>query len=472
MKPWSLYNNLFHSERYGSFLYNALSGVMLELDDEHFLTAGKLRDGYQGELPDEQREFLALLEEKGFLAHREEELLQLMQQRYLRNAECFSTSYLRLTICPTLACNFGCPYCFEHSQNDTTVMSDETIDALISFIKKHQDAKSLSVNWYGGEPTLAFDVIESLTRKFLDLYPEYDNASLVTNAYQLNQEKIDRLNELKITTVQITLDGGEATHNSRRMLKRGGGSTFSNILNNIDLLMHSSWKGNCSIRMNVDRTNQHEYAILCAELLYRYKGKKLLVYPGRVQAIHDNAYYHKCGLCNSEWSQFTIDGYNKAGLVPPEGLYPRIGKQNVCSATSYFSYIIGPKGEISKCWEDVGKEHMVIGSVHDDDPVCNSELVARYSIGTDPFDDDICVECVVMPICGGGCVNKRMRSKQFGEGGIDYCSPFKESLISYLEAYLYTLQTKESCAAVLGKNFESDMNKGFRMVQPANKSKA
>jgi uncharacterized protein len=470
MKPWSIYNHLFRSERFGSFLYNALNGIMLELDQDHFMTAGKLRDGFQYELLNEHREFLVFLEKKGFLALREDELLLLMQMHYQRNVACFSTSHIGLTICPTLACNFGCPYCFEHSQNDATVMSDKTMDALVSFIKKHHDAKNISVSWYGGEPTLAFDIIKSLTSRFIEIYPEYNNVGLVTNAYQLDQGKIDHLEELKVTSVQITLDGSEKTHNSRRMLK-GGIPTYRKILNNIELLMQSSWKGHCSIRVNVDRTNQQEYAPLRAELLGKYKGKNLLVYPGYIKNSLNHDYDHQCGLCNSEWTQFTLDCYKKEDIVPRGGFYPESGAQNTCIATSHYGYVIGPKGEIYKCWEDVGKEHMIIGSVHDEELVGNRKLVTRYSIGTDPFNDSTCMECPVMPVCGGGCINKRMRSQQFGEKGIEFCSPLKESLISYLEAYLDTQETKNICASVLGKSSEPTMKNGYCMVQPEQKKK-
>ncbi len=464
MKPWSLYNNLFHSERYGSFLYNALSGIMLELDEGHFLTAGKLRDGYQGELPDEHHEFLAFLEEKGFLAQREDELLQLMQMHYRRNVECFSTSTLGLTICPTLACNFACPYCFEHSQNDATVMNDETMNAIVSFIKKHQDTKNLSVSWYGGEPTLAFDVIVALTRKFLELYPDDYNAGLVTNGYLLDKNKINQLEALKITFIQITLDGSEETHDCRRKL-RNGAPTYEQILRNINLLMDSAWEGQCNIRINVDRTNQYEYQSLRIKLLERYKGRRMNVYPGRVN-IHDNAFDDQCGLYNSEWVKFILDSYNKEDIATLSGFYPISGAQNTCVATRRYGYVIGSKGEIYKCWEDVGKKEMVIGSVHEEQFLTNPKLVTRYSIGTEPFNDSICMKCPVMPICGGGCVNKRLRSQQFGEECLEYCSPLRESLQSYLEVYLDALQKIEICAAMLGTITGRSMEKGYRTAHP------
>ena len=468
VKPWSRYNTLFCSKQYGWFLYNALSGVMFELDEHHYRIAQSLCDGEPIFPSDPNRKFIETLEENGFLSLREEEKLKLMELRYQRNAACFTTAKLGLTICPTLACNFGCLYCFEQKQNDATVMSDETIEALIEFIRKHQDAKHLYVVWYGGEPTLAFDIIENLTARFLELFPDFDNADLVTNAYLLDEEKIERLNDLKISSMQITLDGSETTHNQRRVL-RNGDPTYERILHNIDLLMSSSWKGKCSVRVNVDRGNRHEYAAIHKELLECYKGKNLEVYPGYMKTYLDHSYGYQCGFCLSEWDEVMVDWYNNEGIVPRDGFFPKSGEQSTCIATSHYGYVIGPKGEMYKCWEDVGKEHMVIGWVHDDPSVTNPGLVARYSIGTDPHNDTECLECSAFPICGGGCVNKRLRSQQFGEEGLEYCLPFKKSPRKYLEAYLDTWQTKQICNAVLGTGTAPSMEKGYRMVQPEKK---
>lgn len=38
---------------------------------------------------------------------------------------------------------------------------------------------------------------------------------------------------------------------------------------------------------------------------------------------------------------------------------------STCTATSLYGYVIGPKGEIYKCWEDVGIKEKEIGSVLD-----------------------------------------------------------------------------------------------------------
>lgn len=471
MKPWSRYNTLFRSERYGWFLHNTLTGIMLELDESHNTAAASLRNGLPAAEPLIDGGFITALEEHGFLAEPSEEKLKLMELRYQRNAACFSTGYVGLTICPTLACNFACPYCFEHSQSDATVMDNRTIEALIAFIKKHNDARHLSVSWYGGEPTLAFSVIETLTEKFIEAFPDYADAGIVTNGYLLDQAKIERLDDLRITSVQITLDGSEQTHNQRRTL-RNGGATYEQILHNIDLLMDSGWKGNCAIRVNVDKTNRHEYVTLHKELLRRYKGRNLSVYPGHVNTFEGHDYDQQCGICNSDWSNFQFDGYRKDGITPRGGFFPASGAHNTCIATSHQGYVVGPKGELYKCWEDVGKQDMVIGSVHEEPFLTSPELLTRYTIGTDPHSDSECLECKVFPVCGGGCVNKRMRVQQFGEGGLDYCSPLKESLEQYLDLYMDVWHTNQICSAVLGKGSAPSMEKGYRMVQPEKKAEA
>lgn len=71
---------------------------------------------------------------------------------------------LILTINPTLACNFNCPYCFEN-EHSNIYMHDLVEEKIILFIKKHVGLKALDVTWFGGEPLLAFDRIVSMTKK-------------------------------------------------------------------------------------------------------------------------------------------------------------------------------------------------------------------------------------------------------------------------------------------------------------------
>ena len=66
-----------------------------------------------------------------------------------------------LTIAPTISCNFACTYCFqEHPQR---TMDSEQVTRTKRFIEARlQHGTHLHVTWFGGEPLMAFPVIQSL----------------------------------------------------------------------------------------------------------------------------------------------------------------------------------------------------------------------------------------------------------------------------------------------------------------------
>lgn len=461
---WSRYNTLFKSERFSPFVYNALSNTLIELDEAHYqMLKGLDNAKCQTRLPDE--DFCDLLQEKLILVETGEEEDQLLAQHYQRQAACFDSSSMTLTIAPTLRCNFRCPYCFEASQKNGRSMDKKTQQRLIDWIQQYHDVRRLHVSWYGGEPLLSFETICDLTEKFQALDLEYQNAGLVTNGYLLDQNKIARLNDLQITAIQITLDGPREIHDSRRFLADGG-PTFERILENVSNLMQSDYAGKCSIRVNVDRNNVQQYLDLRGTLLERFQGTSLSVYPGHVDTDQGHSYGHSCCLGADEWSDFNLGLYTEHSVLPPGGFYPKGHSTGMCIANKHNGFVIGPEGEIYKCWEDVGKSEMVVGNIHEEQPIANPVLQARYATAMDAYSDPECRRCQVLPICGGGCVHKRMRSKLEGKSGLHYCPALKRHLTRYLEAYIDAVRSKELCSDLLGSGKAKTQNKGFRVLSP------
>lgn len=69
---------------------------------------------------------------------------------FLENKICrFGGNTIRLTIAPTMACNFRCPYCYEKGKEYTT-MNAEIIDKLKEYIQKlKKEYKYIYIMWYG-----------------------------------------------------------------------------------------------------------------------------------------------------------------------------------------------------------------------------------------------------------------------------------------------------------------------------------
>jgi uncharacterized protein len=143
----------------------------------------------------------------------------------------------------------------------------------------------------------------------------------------------------------------------------------------------------------------------------------------------------------------------------------------MCIANKRNGFVVGPIGELYKCWEDVGKPEMSIGNIHQEEPIANPVLQARYTTGMEAYSDHECRRCQVLPVCGGGCVHKRMRSKLNRESGLPYCSAHKKHLTRYLEAYIDALRTKEVCSDLLGQSKAKQQSRGFRLISPQTKDR-
>ena len=70
------------------------------------------------------------------------------------------------------------------------------------------------------------------------------------------------------------------------------------------------------------------------------------------------------------------------------------------------SIVIGPEGELYKCWNDVAKSNKVYG--HIGIGITNERVLYDYLTKADPFDDERCRTCLLLPVCGGGCPYARM----------------------------------------------------------------
>ena len=457
---WSPYNHLFRSVHGPGLLYGALSNVLIELDDEAFAAVARVGDGSDpSALP---HGLDTLLRERSFLATEDEERGILLARRYDRFARDFASGTLCLTICPTLACNLRCPYCFEAGRHLDAVMDEPTMDRLLAFIGTFGSTRRVAVAWYGGEPTLAWDVVEELTGRIRAQGPEYAGAGLITNGVLLDEAKCRRLDDLGITQVQVTLDGPRTVHDARRVTGDGR-PTFDRIVANLDALSCSGYRGSCAVRVNVDRTNTAAFVALRAELLERYAGSRIFVYPGRVHTGAAGPYPLERCLDGDAWAGFHLEGYRDCGIVPLHGFYPRTDAAG-CTATSGSSFVVGPGGELYTCWEDAGRRDMAVGSLHEGPAVSRPDLLARYALSTDPHDDAECAGCSVLPICSGGCPNKHLRSRLSGEPGLEFCSPYRSGLPRLLDAYYDTFRTRELCAAVLGHPAEP--GPGYRDVSP------
>lgn len=158
---------------------------------------------------------------------------------------------LGLIIMPTEQCCCRCDYCYE----DFLIgkMKDSTQHSIINFISKRApNLDVLNIEWFGGEPLMAKDVIYSLSeefKRFSEIFSIRYIAHMTTNAYLLDRTSFEKLVMLGIRSYQITLDGPETIHDKVRKRVDGKG-TFKTIFKNLKDIKNSKAQADIILRVH------------------------------------------------------------------------------------------------------------------------------------------------------------------------------------------------------------------------------
>lgn len=419
---WSKYNILSRSKKYGYLLFNTISMAFIQIDESDIENWDMLKNNpNEYKLFSNWQELLRL----HILVERQEDDLNVYLADVLKNR--YNPADIALTILPTRGCNFGCIYCYEQDRPMKN-MDEETEKGIVQFLKANVNMKRLSVVWYGGEPLINFPTIERLSKEFLSMGIEY-SAKMVTNGYLLNQEISDKISTLAIRNIQITLDGPEPIHNQRRMLL-GGQPTYRTIMDNLKYLLKVNEKITIDVRTNVDRRNMGEYDTFYKQFKAEIDNPRVNLYPGFVSDLLST----ECVSAEHNISaggykaQFALDIYHKYG-IEIKSFLPKY-RRHSCVASKYWAFVVGPEGELYKCWRMVGNKDQVIGNVNS--LYINMAKFSRYLTGADYTTDAKCLSCEYITLCGGGCPLVRMRNK-YEDLYMNHCCPEKTHMEQLME---------------------------------------
>jgi uncharacterized protein len=360
-------------------------------------------------------------DELGFLARRYE-------------ASRYDTSMFGLTLVTSLGCNFDCPYCFEAKH--PSIMQPDVEEAVLAILDDQLPRiKSFTATWFGGEPLVGKRPLFALSEAFIERCDAANvayAAGILTNGYLLDEETCIKRRELRVTSVQVGLDGPPAVHDRMRPLA-GGGPTFTTILDN---LHHAVKHLNVAIRVNVDAGNAGR-----VEELFRILGAegfagRLSVYPGHLVGIAQNsqapsASYQGHCFTNPEFARVEREFLQLAGrygLAEPLSLPRPTGAP--CTAVRANELVVGSKGELYKCWDSVGSQGEVVGDIRDyRSPNGRLAKWLKY----DPFADAECRTCIALPVCMGGCAAHALDLLQYENRCGTFRHTYREQVLAFVD---------------------------------------
>jgi uncharacterized protein len=376
--------------------------------------------------------FIKQLKKGKFLIDDDVDELELLRQGMLISR--YNTDYLGITIAPTLDCNFRCIYCYEKDSIKQSYMDSETQNRIVELLKeKVKTIQQFSVTWYGGEPLMALNVIENLSKQFIEICKENDvvyNAGMITNGYLLTRSSVEKLNELNVSFYQVTIDGKPEDHNVRRPLV-GGKPTFERIMqnlkDNIDIIPP------VSLRMNIDKNNLKSGSFITNYLSEHGLDEKVSPYLANTTNSNE-AYDSPSCMSTEEFSDVDFEHDVAIGeKMNIRSKYPRL-IHAYCGADSFASLVIDADGTLYKCWCDIGVDDRNIGNIKENGGIFNQAYLNYMSY--DPTSDKMCGECKLLPICMGGCPFLRLEK-------VDVCPIYKHKLENYLNTISETIKKEQ-----------------------------
>ena len=354
-----------------------------------------------------------------------------LDQQYRKHR--FDRSTMILTIAPTVGCNFGCDYCFQGEKKNDESMSRDIQDRIVGLVKRVSPGlKRLHVAWYGGEPLLRLKIIENLSDHFISFCDshaiQYDSM-IVTNGYLLRPSVARSLHVHRVKTVQITLDGQQIYHDSRRPLLSGG-PTFDHIVKNIKSVVDEV-PINFSIRVNIDSRNVAGIHGLIENLAEMGLGNKrnFKLYFAPIEATTE-ACHSIAGACMPKGEYGTLEadlyrlGFESGLTVLP---YPPRFRGS-CGAVRPTGLVLLPNGDIHKCWHAATIRERRVGTLFDLDALNQDQLLREWLLWN-PFEISDCRKCKILPNCAGGCGYKFLYSEDAkGEGATLPCISWKYNI--------------------------------------------
>jgi arylsulfatase regulator len=307
------------------------------------------------------------------------------------------------------------------------------MDAIIKNIERRENLQDLHLTWFGGEPLMAIDKMQEFYRKFRPVFKGKFSSNIITTAHHIDERVIDILKEIEISSIQITLDGMEQTHNSVKFTE-GCSNAFRRVLSNIDLLVEKYPELGIVVRVNTTKSNSAEYIELHNLIGKRYKGK-VSMSPGLVMNRTNDPSVTNL-FDREDFSKFSLDLWQKHRIVSSWLMYQN-SPHSECAIRNRNALSVDPEGNVYQCWENIGNKKRTIGRLDSEGNLTNINQTElnRNLHGADPIATPKCIKCSYLPLCGGGCPIQRIQNEFEGTKN-DICSSYKNHIKDWLLTYL------------------------------------
>jgi len=393
------------------FVFNGRSGVLVQMTAGQRSALDAVLVGAT-ELSEDIAELLQALVQTSVLVSETTDELELLERDYTASRDLESVN---LTVVTSMGCNFDCPYCFESKY--PALLEDRVADAIVALVALRLPAPVVDITWFGGEPLVGRRQLLSLAARLQELCAANGTrfqGSIITNGWYLDGATAAALAAHGVESAQVTLDGPREINDRSRPHKNRRLSTYDRIVDNLtEAVEHLR----IDVRVNLARDNAAHLDQLLADLESRGLRDRLTVSPARIRAAgeqtqvtnHDQ-FFTTAAFAEYESAVSPLleqHGFGGQGLPTPIGA--------PCTAVRKNELVIGPAGELWKCWEEVADRRAQLGSIFDIAHL--GDVDTRGWLDETPFIDPQCRDCTALPVCMGGCPKMARNGNRDGQCG-------------------------------------------------------
>ncbi len=308
--------------------------------------------------------------------------------------------FTQVIVIPTFACNCRCPYCYEeHVAIDMTDNVVESIKLLLA-IQKKNGSKRLSLDFFGGEPTLKLKTVFSLSNYAKKLFSDpKDNyiGSMSTNGTRLDLATFKQLNASGVSSFQITFDGPKPIHDKTRVFANGCGS-YDVIWNNLESIRQSDLSFRIILRIHVTPENIKDVEQFSNNELAQFRSDP------RFKIFYKNI-VPLGGKNDHLLSMYSTNDEAEKALEKLKAR-DKFEGSDTCYAGLPTSVVILPNGDLSKCTVELDKG--VVGKLLPDGTVqMDNNLFSAWCIGSLYPDEHI--------VCPRDFLNKVRKVSERGQ---------------------------------------------------------
>ena len=310
-------------------------------------------------------------------------------------------------------CNLACKYCFAcegEYHGPRGLMSFEVGKRALDYLIEHSGTrKNLEVDFFGGEPSLNFEVVKQLVAYGREKEKETGKNfrfTYTTNGIILTDEIMDFCNK-EMSNVVLSLDGRPEV-NDRMRVNRGGSGSYSTIVPKFQKFIEKRGGKDYYIRGTYTRFNKD----FAADILHMADlgFKEISIEP--VVADPAAPYALKTEDLPELLEQYEIlakemikrerrgDGFTFYHyMIDLDGGPCVVKRVSGCGVgTEYMA--VTPEGDFYPCHQFVGNPDFLLGNVWDG--VTNAAVCDQFK-NCNIYSHEECDTCFARMYCSGGC---------------------------------------------------------------------